>query len=148
MKKCMYLLIPSLFLIFISCSKSSTETTDVITNSLVAKWKYNGIKTNGIVSQITTCDKNGYVVFNTNGTFERKDYYFSENNNTCVLEGDEKGTYTYSSSTNKIVLKFTDPYDGAQVETWNNVKFTNSSLDFTWDENNDGKDEHAVSYIK
>jgi hypothetical protein len=45
-------------------------------------------------------------------------------------------------------LKFTDPSDGAQVETWNNVKFTNSNLDFTWDENNDGKDEHAVSYIK
>jgi hypothetical protein len=116
-------------------------------NSLVAKWQYNAIKTNGIAANLTSCNKSSYVLFNTNGTFERKQYWLMSSN-TCVLDGDEKGTYTYNSSTNKIVLKFTDPVAGAQVETWNNVKITNSSLDFTWDENNDGKDEHAVTYIK
>ena len=146
MKKYLCFLIPILFII-ISCSKSSSNSTDVNLNSLVAKWQYNAIKTNGIAVNLTSCNKSSYVLFNNNGTFERKQYWLMSNN-TCVLDGDEKGTYSYSSSTNKIVLKFTDPVAGAQVETWNNVKITNSSLDFTWDENNDGKDEHAVTYIK
>ncbi len=132
-----------------SCNKNDSSTNNPqpnTTNNLLVKWKYDHWEKNGVLQNLSSCDKNGYVQFNSNGTFERKDYWLMSN--TCVIEGEENGTYTFNSTTKKITLVFNDISQGPQTEIWNNVELTDKALKFSWDENKDGNDEHLIGYIK
>lgn len=71
--------------------------------------------------------------------------------NICEEDGNDIGTYEYKSTTHKITLYFDDltaPEDGHQVEVWNNVQLTSSTLFYTWDEDDNGLDEWSVTYKK
>lgn len=66
----------------------------------------------------------------------------------CILEGNDNGTYTYNSSNQKVTLNFSDTTNGAQTEILNNVEFTTTKLNYTWDEDGNGTDEHYLEYTK
>ncbi|HBK82739.1 MAG TPA: hypothetical protein DDZ41_03945, partial [Flavobacterium sp.] len=100
-------------LILGSCSSNDDNSVTENQPTLVHKWSLNGWKFNNVVQTLTNCKKQSYIQFNSNNTFERKDYAFVSNN--CVLEGSDNGTYNYNSSTHKITLNFTDPNNGSQV---------------------------------
>lgn len=133
-----------------SCSNDNNEnslTENPQTQSTLAnKWYLNTWKYNNASQTLNNCDKQGYIQFNSNGTFERKDYQFVSGN--CLLEGNDNGTYVYSSSNHKITLSFMDPNNGAQTENLNNVELSNSKLIYTWDEDGNGIDEHKLEFIK
>ncbi len=135
------------FLVIFSCSSSNDdEATTETQPNLVNKWSLTVWKLNNVNQTLTSCDQQGYIQFNTNGTFERKDYSFSSGN--CILEGNENGTYSYNSSNHKITLNFVDNTDGPQTEILNNVEFTTSKLNYSWDEDGNGTDEHYLEYTK
>lgn len=117
------------FLIIFSCSSSNDEITTETQPDLVNKWSLTVWKLNNVSQTITSCDKQGYIQFNSNGTFERKDYNFSSGN--CTLEGNDNGTYTYNSSNHKVTLNFSDTTNGAQTEILDNVEFTTTKLNYT-----------------
>jgi len=141
-----YFLLLTITILF-SCSSNNDEPTaiteqpNLINKWFIDKWTYNGTN-----QTLTTCDKQGYIQFNTNGTFERKDYYW--NGTSCLIEGNDIGTYTFNSTTNKITLNFTDPIDGAQVEILNNIQITTTILKYSWDEDGNGTDEHNLELKK
>jgi hypothetical protein len=136
----------SILLIF-SCSSNDTSTpTPTEQSNLVNKWNLDRWLLNEVNQTLSTCAKQKYIQFNSNGTFERKDYYLS--GSSCLLEGFDSGTYSYSVATSKITLNFTDPVDGAQIEKLNNVSITSTTLKYSWDENGDGIDEHNLEFFK
>lgn len=143
MKK--YLLSTVLIFALISCSSDNDNSNDV-QPSLINKWSLETWKYNNNNQSLTSCDKQGYIKFNSNGTFERKDYY--NNNGSCEIEGNDNGTYAYDSTNNKITLNYTDVNDGPQTEVLNNVSFTITKLNYTWDEDNNGSDEHFLEFLK
>ena len=134
------------FLIISSCSSSNDETTTELQPNLVNKWSLSVWKKNNVAQTLTSCDKQGYIQFNSNGTFERKDYYWNGTN--CLLEGNDNGTYNYNSSNHKITLNYTDPNDGPQTEVLNNLGLTTTKLNYSWDEDQNGTDEHYLEFIK
>lgn len=135
------------FLIIFSCSSSNDdETTTETQPKLENKWSLTVWKHNNVTQTLTTCEKQGYIQFNTNGTFERKDYNFSNDN--CILEGEDNGKYTYNSSNHKITLKFTDTTNGEQTEILNNIEFSTTKLNYSWDEDGNGTDEQYLEYTK
>jgi len=134
-------------LIISSCSSLNNDEPDTTTQAtLVNKWILSAWKKNNVTQTLTSCDKQGYIQFNTNGTFERKDYYLNSGN--CQLEGNDNGTYNYNSTTHKITLTFTDPTEGTQTEVLNNVELATTKLTYTWDEDQNGTDEHHLEYTK
>ena len=124
-------------------SPESPQTTTPTLNVkwILEKWNYNSVNQN-----LTSCKKQSFILFNSNGTFERKDYILINSN--CIIEDNDNGNYSYNTSNSKITLTFVDPDDGPQTEVWNNVAFDNSLLKFTWDEDNNGSDEHSLEYKK
>lgn len=134
------------FSIFLSCSNDDDNTTPTEQPNLINKWNLDKWIYNNVNQTLSTCEKQGYIQFNSNGTFERKDYYL--NGTVCELEGTDNGTYTYNSTTNKITLNFTDPVVGAQIETLNNIQLTTTTLKYSWDEDENGTDEHNLEFKK
>lgn len=128
-----------------SCNNDDNTNSETLPN-LINKWNLETWKYNNNNQSLTSCDKQGYIKFNNNGTFERKDYY--NNNGNCEIEGNDNGTYTYDTSNNKITLNYTDVNDGPQTEVLNNVSFTITKLNYTWDEDNNGSDEHFLEFLK
>jgi hypothetical protein len=143
MKKLIYLLSVT-FLMLQSCTSSESTPTNQV--SLIFKWNLDKSLLNNTNQNISTCAKQGYIQFYSNGTFERKDYYL--NGSSCILQGFDSGSYIYNSSTNKITLNFSDPVDGAQIENLNNVNISSTTLKYSWDENGDGIDEYNLEFIK
>jgi hypothetical protein len=139
-------LIISSITIFFSCSNNDDNTTPVEQPNLVNKWNLDKWIFNSTNQTLSTCDKQGYIQFNSNGTFERKDYFL--NGTVCEVEGNDNGTYTFNTTTNKITLNFTDPVDGAQVEVLNNIQLTATTLKYSWDEDENGTDESNLEYKK
>ena len=139
-------LIISSITIFFSCSNNDDNTTPVEQPNLVNKWNLDKWIFNSTNQALSTCDKQGYIQFNSNGTFERKDYFL--NGTVCEVEGNDNGTYTFNTTTNKITLNFTDPVDGAQVEVLNNIQLTATTLKYSWDEDENGTDESNLEYKK
>ena len=140
------LLIISSITIFFSCSNNDDNTTPIEQPNLVNKWNLDKWIFNTTNQSLSTCDKQGYIQFNSNGTFERKDYFL--NGTVCEVEGNDNGTYTFNTTTNKITLNFTDPVDGAQVEVLNNIQLTATTLKYSWDEDENGTDESNLEYKK
>ena len=143
MKK-IFLLLSFTTLMLQSCSSSDSSPTNQV--SLISKWNLDKLLLDNTTQVLTTCDKQGYIEFYSNGTFERKDYYL--NGTSCILEGFDSGTYTYNSSANRITLNFLDPNDGPQIETLNNVNISSTTLKYSWDENGDGTDENNLEFKK
>jgi hypothetical protein len=132
-----------LFVITTLLSYSATHKT--LDLQLEKKWVIDKWGFNAIDQSLTTCDKQGYIQFNSDGTFERKDYYFD--GSSCILEGFDIGIYTYDKTLGNITLNFNDPVEGAQIEILNNIIITETSLNYSWDENRDGIDEHNLYFI-
>lgn len=149
MKKIFYLLCITV-LLFQSCNSGDSNSTSTPVSSdqsnLVYRWNLNKWLLNNVNQTLSTCVKQEYIQFNSNGTFERKDYYL--NGSSCLLQGFDSGTYSYSVATSKITLNFTDPANGAQIEKLNNVSITSTNLKYSWDENGDGIDEHNLEFLK
>ena len=129
--------------LFFACSSddNSNQNTQasIINKWFIEKWVYNSVN-----QTLTDCDKQGYIQFNSNGTFERKTYYLNGGN--CEIEGIDIGTYTFNTTTNKITVNFDDPDEGAQVETYNNIQLTATTLKYTWDEDGNGTDEYILEF--
>jgi hypothetical protein len=142
--KRIFSLLSVIFLILQSCSSSDSTTTNQV--SLISKWNLDKSLLDNTTQILSTCDKQGYIEFYSNGTFERKDYYL--NGTSCILEGFDSGTYTYNSSANRITLNFLDPNDGPQIETLNNFNISSTTLKYSWDENVDGTDEYNLEFKK
>ena len=67
-----YLLGVILIFGLISCSSNNNNSNDV-QPSLINIWSLETWKYNNNNQSLTSCDKQGYIKFNSNGTFERKD---------------------------------------------------------------------------
>lgn len=113
---------------------------------MVNKWYINKWVYNNVNQTLTDCDKQGYIQFNSNGTFERKTYNL--NGAICELDGIYNGTYNFNTTSNKITINFDDPIDGTQVETYNNIQLTSTTLKYTWDEDGNGTDEYNLEFKK
>jgi hypothetical protein len=135
-----------LFLILEGCSKN--EDSNIINEniSINNKWMLNKSIYQNVSQNLSNCEKQGYIHFFTNNTFERKNYEFIGNN--CVLEGVDTGTYNYNSLDEKITLQFIDINDGPQIENLVNVNLTNLKLTFDWDEDLNGINEYNLEFIK
>ncbi|MNQ74312.1 hypothetical protein D3C85_890670 [compost metagenome] len=145
MKKNAILMLLSVSLMIISCSDND-ETTSTEQSNLVSKWYLDKSSFNGISNILSTCDKQGYIQFNSDETFERQYYYYNGSN--CLSEGTDKGTYSYNATTNKITISFVDPNDGAQSETFNNVNISTTTFKYSGDEDRNGIDDHQMEFIK
>ena len=147
MKKLIFLLGITITLLQ-SCSSGDSTNNNAPTDqsNLLYKWNLNKWLLNDVNQTLSTCDKQKYIQFNSDGTFERKDFYLS--GSSCLLEGFDSGTYSYNVATSKITLNFTDPVEGAQVEKLNNVIITSTTLKYSWDENGDGIDDHNLELTK
>lgn len=130
-----------------SCtSNDDNPLTPIEQPNLVSKWNLDKWALDNTNQTLTTCDRQGYIQFNTNGTFERKNYFLNGSN--CELEGADNGTYIYNSTTSKITLTFTDPIEGSQTEILNNISLTTTTLAYSWDEDENGADEHKLEFKK
>ncbi|MBS7786623.1 lipocalin family protein [Flavobacterium sp. CYK-55] len=142
--KIILMIISTASLLFACSSDSnSTQNTQV---SLINKWFINKWVYNNVNRTLTECDKQGYIKFNSDGTFERKTYNLNGTN--CESDSVDNGTYTFNTTANKIIINFDDPDEGAQVETYNNVELTNTTLKYTWDEDGNGTDEYNLEFNK
>lgn len=130
-----------------SCNgNDDNPVTPIEKTNLVSKWNLDKWVLNNSNQTLATCDKQGYIQFNSNGTFERKDYFLNGSN--CELEGSDNGTYTYNSTTDEIILNFIDAIDGSQTEILHNISLTTTTLTYSWDEDGNGLDEHKFEFIK
>ncbi|WP_293890861.1 lipocalin family protein [Flavobacterium sp.] len=129
-----------------SCSSSNDNPINIEQPTIINKWKLSDWKLNNVEQTLTTCDRESYIQFNSNGTFDRIDYSLQTGN--CIEEGHDNGNYNYNTSTNKITLNFTDVVSGTQIEVLNNVQLTSTKIVYTWDEDGDGNDEHKLEYLK
>lgn len=144
MTKSKTLLLALLTVILNSCDSSNSNSNDEA--SIINKWKLNSWKYNNNEQTLTNCDKQRYIQFNINGTFERIDYIIDGSN--CIEEGHDNGNYNYNTSEDKITLNFTDELDGPQTEILNNVQLTTTKIIYSWDEDNNGSDEHQLEFLK
>lgn len=135
----------SVSLMILSCS-SNNEPSATEQSNIVSKWFLDKSAFNGISNILSSCDKQGYVQFNSNGTFERQYYYFNGSN--CLPEGIEKGTYNYNATTNKITVSIIVSNNGAQTEIFNNVVISTTSFKYSGDEDKNGIDDHQMEFIK
>jgi hypothetical protein len=118
----------------------SNEVT-INTNQILDKYYLDILITNGVNQNISTCRKQSYIIFNSNGTFSRRDWFDISPSN-CVLDGIDDGQFVYNPQDSTLKLIFTD------TEIWHNVQIIGNRIKFTWDENLDGLDEHYVEFLK
>jgi hypothetical protein len=129
-----------------SCN-SPNDITPNQSNRLSGRYYWDVWKNNltGATLQITTCRRQNYIQFNSDGTFSRRGW----DANPCIQTEIDDGTYEYNITTAKITVRFTDGPGGAiNTEVWNNIQLPSNRITFTWDENLDGRDEHYMEYLK
>ncbi len=115
---------------------------------IISKWRKNKWFYNNQEETLTDCEKQSYLEFSSNLTFDRKAFFLF--NNDCTEEGnaDSNKTFVSDLQNNKITLRFDDIDEGTQTEILNILELTETKLIYTWDEDNDGTDEHKLEYIK
>jgi len=127
------------FIFLFGCSTNNGVVVN--TNQLLDQYYRDKLITNGVTQNLSSCRKQSFITFNSNGTFSRRDWFdFSPSN--CVLDGIDDGQFIYNPQDSTLKLIFTD------TETWHNVQIIGNRIKFTWDENVDGVDEHYVEYLK
>lgn len=122
------------------------ETFIVI--DVVKKWRLNKMFVDNKERKLTECDKQSYMEFSSNSTFDRKTWFIL--NNDCIEEeiADSNKVYSSDLQNNKIVLKFNDVDDGPQTEILNILELTETKLIYSWDEDGNGTDEYKLEYLK
>jgi hypothetical protein len=138
-------LIISSITIFISCSKTDENSTEQ--PNLVNKWNIDKKIYDNVNQTLTACEKQGYIQFNSNGTFERKEYYISSG--VCEIKKNHSGTYTFNTTTNQITIDFIDPIAGPETEIYKDIQLTTKTLKYTWNQNGSGTgDIYNLEFIK
>lgn len=126
-----------------SCSKEETPAKREA-NSIYGKWFLEKSAFNEVPNELSDCEKQSYVEFYSDGTFERT-YYYADNESNCLPEDTENGSFVIDEKADTITLSFAA---SDETEVLNNVDVAPSSLKYTWDEDGDGSDDIGVEYIK
>ena len=135
------LLLSALFLF--SCSSDDESEPNEI-NDLIGTWYLVSWELDGQSQNLDSCDLMSYIMFNSNSSFSR--IWYETVSGDCIIEGNDTGSFVYSSENNSITLEFEDIYDGAQTELLNVLELTNFSLQFSWLE--EGLYSHTLEFIK
>ncbi|PXY44720.1 lipocalin-like domain-containing protein [Flavobacterium hydrophilum] len=144
MKKKNFTTLFFLSILLISCSNDGDNKIIREKPNLIKKWNLEKWTLNNDNQVLTTCNKQNYIEFKTDGHFERKSFY--QNASICELEVNDSGTYIYDLTAQKITLNFTDPDEGAQTEILNKVIVTSTTFKYSWDEDGNGIDEHTLEF--
>ncbi|WMI65384.1 lipocalin family protein [Aestuariibaculum sp. YM273] len=142
--KLITVLLTTFTLCLISCSDSD-EIDE--TAPFSSKWYLEKQTFNGVSNPLSDCEKQGYIEFNSDGTFERV-YYYSSNGTDCLPEDTDIGTFKFDGAERIMTLTFTDTDEGEQVQKLNNFEMGVEKLTYTWDEDGDGTDDVSVEFIR
>jgi len=128
MKKLTYLFLA--FLI-VACSddQGNNANDDSSNEPILGTWSLVSWELDGQIQNLDSCDFLSYIMFNSDLSFERM--WYETISGDCIIEGNDTGSYLYNTDNNLIILEFDDIDDGPQIEFFNLLELSNSSLVFT-----------------
>ena len=128
MKKLTYLFLA--FLI-VACSddQGNNANDDSSNEPILGTWSLVSWELDGQIQNLDSCDFLSYIMFNSDLSFERM--WYETLSGDCIIEGNDTGSFLYNTDNNLIILEFEDIDDGPQIEFFNVLELSNSSLVFT-----------------
>ena len=128
MKKLTYLFLA--FLI-VACSddQGNNANDDSSNEPILGTWSLVSWELDGQIQNLDSCDFLSYIMFNSDLSFERM--WYETVSGDCIIEGNDTGSYLYNTDNNLIILEFEDIDDGPQIEFFNILELSNSSLMLT-----------------
>ena len=128
MKKLIYLF---LALIIVACSddEGNNANDDSSNDPILGTWSLVSLELDGQIQNLDSCDFLSYIMFNSDLSFERM--WYETISGDCIIEGNDTGSYLYNTDNNLIILEFEDIDDGPQIEFFNILELSNSSLMLT-----------------
>ena len=129
MKKLTYLF---LVLIIVACSDDEggiNANDDSSNDPILGTWSLVSWELDGQIQNLDSCDFLSYIMFNSDLSFERM--WYETISGDCIIEGNDTGSYLYNTDNNLIILEFEDIDDGPQIEFFNILELSNSSLMLT-----------------
>ena len=128
MKKLTYLFLA--FLI-VACSddQGNNANDDSSNEPILGTWSLVSWELDGQIQNLDSCDFLSYIMFNSDLSFERM--WYETISGDCIIEGNDTGSFLYNTDNNLIILEFEDIDDGPQIEFFNVLELSNSSLVFT-----------------
>ena len=128
MKKLTYLFLA--FLI-VACSddQGNNANDDSSNDPILGTWSLVLCELDGQIQNLDSCDFLSYIMFNSDLSFERM--WYETISGDCIIEGNDTGSYLYNTDNNLIILEFEDIDDGPQIEFFNILELSNSSLMLT-----------------
>ena len=128
MKKLTYLFLA--FLI-VACSddQGNNANDDNSNDPILGTWSLVSWELDGQIQNLDSCDFLSYIMFNSDLSFERM--WYETVSGDCIIEGNDTGSYLYNTDNNLIILEFEDIDDGPQIEFFNILELSNSSLMLT-----------------
>ena len=128
MKKLTYLFLA--FLI-VACSddQGNNANDDSSNEPILGTWSLVSWELDGQIQNLDSCDFLSYIMFNSDLSFERM--WYETISGDCIIEGNDTGSYLYNTDNNLIILEFEDIDDGPQIEFFNILELSNSSLMLT-----------------
>ena len=128
MKKLTYLFLA--FLIVACIDDQGNNANDDSSNEpILGTWSLVSWELDGQIQNLDSCDFLSYIMFNSDLSFERM--WYETISGDCIIEGNDTGSYLYNTDNNLIILEFDDIDDGPQIEFFNLLELSNSSLVFT-----------------
>ena len=129
MKKLTYLF---LVLIIVACSDDEggiNANDDSSNDPILGTWSLVSWELDVQIQNLDSCDFLSYIMFNSDLSFERM--WYETVSGDCIIEGNDTGSYLYNTDNNLIILEFEDIDDGPQIEFFNILELSNSSLMLT-----------------
>ena len=128
MKKLTYLF---LALLIVACSddQGNNANDDSSNEPILGTWSLVSWELDGQIQNLDSCDFLSYIMFNSDLSFERM--WYETISGDCIIEGNDTGSYLYNTDNNMIILEFEDIDDGPQIEFFNILELSNSSLMLT-----------------
>ena len=128
MKKLTYLF---LALLIVACSddQGNNANDDSSNEPILGTWSLVSWELDGQIQNLDSCDFLSYIMFNSDLSFERM--WYETISGDCIIEGNDTGSYLYNTDNNLIILEFEDIDDGPQIEFFNILELSNSSLMLT-----------------
>ena len=128
MKKLTYLFLA--FLI-VACSddQGNNANDDSSNEPILGTWSLVSWELDGQIQNLDSCDFLSYIMFNSDLSFEKM--WYETISGDCIIEGNDTGSYLYNTDNNLIILEFEDIDDGPQIEFFNILELSNSSLMLT-----------------
>ncbi|MDA9804339.1 lipocalin family protein [Flavobacteriaceae bacterium] len=128
MKKLTYLF---LALLIVACSddQGNNANDDNSNDPILGTWSLVSWELDGQIQNLDSCDFLSYIMFNSDLSFERM--WYETISGDCIIEGNDTGSYLYNTDNNLIILEFEDIDDGPQIEFFNILELSNSSLMLT-----------------